>query len=348
MRSRRLLAWGVLAVGLAACAGVLGLRRTASPAFPHRAHVTKGVPCVTCHVAIAEAGDTGPLHLPDDDKCLTCHSPPHEEGSCLSCHTDPATAPAVMESRAHLLFTHQAHKAPARGECVICHRAVAEGDTHLRPVMATCFRCHDDRQDARNCNACHVDLAEEGTLPSSHLAHDGDWVREHGARAASAGDLCASCHAQRFCASCHGQTTAALPAQLAFDDPGRASVHRAGFASRHDIEARADPGACATCHSPSTCETCHTDNGVAAVTEGPRLNPHPAGWVSLVAGDNEHGRAARRDPAACAACHGGAGESLCVGCHKVGGVGGNPHPAGWSSRQSLAEQPCRLCHISGP
>ena len=43
----------------------------------------------------------------------------------------------------------------------------------------------------------------------------------------------------------------------------------------------------------------------------------------------------------------GAGQSLCVGCHKVGGVGGNPHPTGWSSKLPLAAMPCRMCHPIG-
>jgi hypothetical protein len=69
--------------------------------------------------------------------------------------------------------------------------------------------------------------------------------------------------------------------------------------------------------------------------------------VGALGTSNEHGRAARRDPASCASCHGGAGEMLCVGCHRVGGIGGNPHPPGWSSRQSLTDMPCRLCHTPG-
>jgi hypothetical protein len=33
-----------------------------------------------------------------------------------------------------------------------------------------------------------------------------------------------------------------------------------------------------------------------------------------------------------------------VGCHREGGVGGNPHPPGWESRRSKTELPCLLCH----
>jgi hypothetical protein len=55
---------------------------------------------------------------------------------------------------------------------------------------------------------------------------------------------------------------------------------------------------------------------------------------------------ARIDPASCASCHGGAGEQLCVNCHKVGGPGGNIHGPGFSSIKSKTRDvPCRQCHV---
>ena len=104
------------------------------------------------------------------------------------------------------------------------------------------------------------------------------------------------------------------------------------------------PGTCNACHDDSSCRSCHEREGVAATAAG-AVSPHPPGWVGLSLADNEHGREARRDPAACASCHGGAGEQLCVGCHKVGGVGGSPHPPGWESNQPMSALPCRLCHL---
>lgn len=335
-----------IALTTAACAGILGLRKPVAPTvFPHRAHVVAGVACVTCHAGIDQAGDTGPLHVPPDATCATCHAP-HTEGACLDCHGDPWTAAAVADARAHLTFAHADHAQATRGQCVTCHRGVAAGDGPLRPVMATCYRCHEGEQERRTCDGCHVDLPSEGTLPASHLVHDGNWMRDHGAHASATADVCSACHTERACAACHGVTTAALPARLRFDDPSTASVHRAGFASRHAREARAEPGACAVCHSPSTCTDCHVQRGVADTLVARDVSPHPPGWVGIGPGGNEHGRAARRDPVACASCHGGAGEALCVECHRVGGVGGNPHPPGWSSRQSLGDAPCRLCHTS--
>jgi hypothetical protein len=332
-----------LVCALAACAGVLGLRSHGPQPFPHRKHVLVGVACTTCHRGM-DRDDGTALHVPDDTSCTSCHTKPHDSHPCLGCHAAEGALAELTEARDHLKFDHPRHLSRVNGNCMRCHQGVSEGDDHLRPAMATCFRCHDGDRQARTCDACHRDLETSGELPATHLAHDGDWMREHGTRAASSADLCETCHGERFCASCHGKTVPALPAQLHFDDPFTASVHRAGFQSRHALEAKADPGACQTCHQPDRCVTCHTARGVAG---SDRASPHPPGWVGLTAGENLHGREARRDPTACASCHGGAGETLCVQCHKVGGVGGSPHPAGWSSRVGLGELPCRMCHTLG-
>ncbi len=338
-------ACAVALVVLVACAGVLGFRTTPTGLFPHRKHVVAGVSCLRCHTTMESGGSS--LHIPDDASCISCHAKPHDTRPCLGCHAPVDAVARIVEAREHLKFDHAQHLGgEAKGNCMRCHTGIAEGDQNIRPVMASCFNCHahDAARDARNCNACHKNLGEDRLLPQSHLAHEGDWLREHGMRAASSGDLCQTCHKESFCAECHGVTAPAVPAKLRFADPMTASVHRAGFTARHSLEARAQPGACTTCHQPETCVSCHLARNVAGETTG---SPHPAGWVGLSASENRHGREARRDPAACASCHGGAGEKLCVTCHAVGGVGGNPHPPGWSSRQPLSTMPCRMCHPIG-
>ncbi len=320
---------------LVACAGVLGLTRSGPQPFPHRRHVLAGVSCTSCHDAAKPA-------VPSDATCVACHAKPHDTHPCLDCHAAPNALAQLAEAREHLVFDHRRHAAPSKGNCMRCHVGIAEGDDHLRPPMATCFRCHDSAP--RTCDHCHKSLEDAQLLPQSHLAHDGDWLREHGARAAASGDACQACHREQFCAACHGKTVPALPATAHFADPFAASVHRAGFTARHALEARAEPGACATCHTPDRCVSCHQSRGVAGDS---RRSPHPANWVGLATSDNAHGREARRDPASCAGCHDGAGQKLCIGCHAVGGVGGNPHPPGWSSRLPVAAMPCRLCHPIG-
>ncbi|HEX7837150.1 MAG TPA: cytochrome c3 family protein [Kofleriaceae bacterium] len=345
IRKIRKICVGAALSGLMACAGVLGLQHAGPRSFPHRSHVVAGVSCMRCHNGVQDDGPA--LHLPSDDSCTTCHAKPHDTRPCLGCHVAPNAIAELGEARDHLKFDHRRHlDGVANGNCMRCHTGVADGDSHMRPAMATCFKCHGDggAQAARKCDGCHKSLGDEGALPQSHLAHDGDWLREHGTRAASSGDVCESCHKASYCAGCHGKTAPALPATRRFTDPFAASVHRAGFLARHSLEARSEPGACNSCHTPDRCVTCHTQRGVAGRASG---SPHPFGWVGLTASDNLHGREARRDPASCAGCHGGAGESLCVQCHAVGGVGGNPHPPGWSSRQPLSAMPCRMCHPVG-
>lgn len=348
---RRTLTLAALALGVAACAGVLGLRRDGAAPFPHRAHVLAGVGCTSCHKGIAAAApgnladDRGALHLPDDASCLACHTKPHDVRPCSGCHGDPLRRAGAAEAKEHLVFSHARHAASGRGDCMRCHDGVAEEGAPLRPPMATCFRCHDHQaeRDARRCAACHVDLAEEGTLPQSHLAHEAGFAQQHGVRAASSAEVCASCHRERFCAGCH--TGSLLPVRAQLDDPFAATAHRAGFASRHALEARAEPAACLTCHTVERCAGCHVRRGVSDEPSLRQRGPHPAGWVGV--GENLHGAAARRDPVSCASCHGGAGEALCVGCHRVGGIGGNPHPSGFSSRLPRSALPCRLCHPAG-
>ncbi len=251
----------------------------------------------------------------------------------------------------HLRFSHATHDKRVKGNCAFCHRGVTTDSDHVRPPMAICLSCHehqDDFAEARTCDRCHKDLRGEEVRPESHVAHDGDWLREHGNAAFSAKELCSTCHADKFCAGCHGRTTPALPERMAFDDPLRAGVHRAGFVSRHSLEARTQPGLCTTCHTTGEfCESCHRANGVDVSSGGP--SPHPPGWVGTRGERNDHGPAAWRDPSVCAGCHTGAGEQLCVSCHRVGGAGGNPHKPGWTSKlRPTIDQPCRSCHEGAP
>jgi predicted CXXCH cytochrome family protein len=351
MNARLVLAMA-LSVALAACAAVLGFKQTSqSHPFEHRAHVLKGVPCVECHAGMSTAGDTGPIHFPTTADCVRCHTKPHDQHTCSNCHGEPQVRGSAELAREHLRFEHKTHMPAVKGDCVRCHQAVAEkAPIALRPAMATCFGCHQhqDQWKLRDCDGCHVDLQAEGTMPESHLVHDGDWIREHGVRAASARDLCATCHSERSCAACHGVgTVPTLPAKMAFDEVPLSGLHRAGFRSRHAEEARANPGICTTCHSENSCVDCHTASHVSP--EGASRSPHPPGWITTGAGGGQHGQQARIDPTSCAGCHGGSGEQLCVGCHRVGGSGGSPHGPGFhSTKNKRHDVPCVECHGVGP
>ena len=146
----------VVLVAAAACAGVLGLTRPSVDTFPHRKHVIAGTSCTTCHVDIER--NESALHLPDDKTCVGCHTKPHDTRSCMGCHSSAMTAAELVSTKDHLEFDHAPHlKGPAKGNCMRCHGAVADGDRHLRPAMATCFKCHDDMREARERLEAEVD-----------------------------------------------------------------------------------------------------------------------------------------------------------------------------------------------
>ena len=260
----------VLSVALAACASVLGLRREPpSHPFEHRAHVLKGINCVECHAGVSSAGETGRCTFPPTPICRRCHQKPHDERSVHAVPRRDRTCGRRRSSRARSFASStRATWSPSRATaCAATPRSTEARPEAVLPKMATCFGCHEHRDQwtLRDCDGCHVDLPAEGTPPDDHLVHDGDFIREHGVRAASARDLCASCHTERQCASCHGEgTVPALPVEAGpRDDVSLSGLHRAGFAARHADEARADPGLCTTCHTESSCIDCHTRENVA-------------------------------------------------------------------------------------
>lgn len=335
----------LVAATLGGCAKVLGIRPQRMMSFPHRQHNDKGVNCRECHVGMSTAMDSSVTHIPTTATCVKCHTKPHDPNECSNCHGSGLVRESLALTASNLTFEHKTHVDRLRGQCVRCHSGVTENSDHVRPPMASCLSCHEHQDELaqRACDRCHKDLHAGDTAPSTHLVHEGDWLREHGVRAAAARDLCNTCHAERQCAGCHGKTTPALPERMAFDEPLRAGVHRAGFKSRHSLEAKAQPALCTTCHTTDSCESCHSKNNLGAASGG--RSPHPPGWLGLRGEQNEHGRAAWRDPTQCASCHGGAGEQLCVGCHKVGGVGGTIHRPGFrSTLRKTVDSPCRLCH----
>lgn len=346
MTRGRLTIFLLFTLTLVACASVLGLKRPSLPKpFAHRTHVLRGVNCIECHTGILTAEGEGPLNFPPTEKCVQCHTQPHDKRTCSDCHGSSHTRQSVTVAREHLRFEHKRHAAETKGQCVRCHSEIGnEQPEVMRPTMAACFSCHQhkDQWTARDCDGCHKNLTAEHVRPESHVIHDGDWIREHGVRSATSRDLCTTCHTDSFCAKCHGQSVPALSARLAFDSPTLQGLHRAGFRTRHSMEARGTPGLCATCHTERSCNDCHEREHVSPKTAGGR-NPHPAGWLTTRGG--QHGRAAQVDPIACAACHSGGGEALCIGCHRVGGPGGNPHKRNFNSNKDKRDVPCRACHV---
>jgi len=316
--------------------------------FPHARHEKAKVECITCHESVYDAKTLAGDFLPKEAKCLECHKQKKAEGQCGFCHSDVRSASGWTPREPRLRLDHSAHIDRVKEDCSRCHSKLDEPG-HPAPVSdghAACLTCHDhaDQYADAKCSTCHVDLSSYALAPTSQVSHQGDFLRRHPAVARSAQASCATCHDQNFCLDCHARTAMVPVETRLVDRPDRRFIHRLDFLGRHSVEARADPASCQRCHSTTSCETCHQHERISFGSS--ERNPHPPGWA-LPGSAAFHGDAARRDIQSCAACHDQGAASNCVTCHRVGGIGGDPHPAGFGSRHSLAgarnDGRCRAC-----
>ena len=343
---------GVLAVlACATAATILGTEQAGDEIlFPHARHAQAKVECIVCHETVFDAKTLAGNFLPAEAKCLECHKEKKEQGQCGFCHSDVKSAAPWPKREPRLKLDHAAHIELVKEDCTKCHSRLSE-PRHPAPVSdghAACLQCHNHAQQYADasCATCHVDLAAYPLQPLTQESHQGDFLRRHGVVARATGASCGTCHDQNSCLDCHARTNMVKVETRLVDRPDRSFIHRNDFLGRHSVEARADPASCQRCHSVTTCETCHQQSHVAGGSPNAR-NPHPPGW-GLPGSGAFHGDAARRDIQSCASCHDQGDASNCVQCHKVGGVGGDPHPAGFGRRHNLAEARsdgrCVACH----
>ncbi len=342
---------------LASCAAYLrGSRNLYSGDLirvPHDKHKANGVDCVNCHETITDAKNLDVNQRPLEDKCMECHQDDKDKGKCPLCHTDVRKAGPYPKRERHLTFDHSAHIPRVKEECERCHVNLPSGPNPVRkeqdtPSMEACKGCHvhRDQMNAGQCEVCHQDLHRYPLKPISSFTHNGNWVKLHSRDARSATDSCQKCHEQTFCADCHAKTVSTRIEIKYSENVDSDYIHRNDWLTRHSIEARADQTVCQRCHGTSFCIDCHTAQNLTPTAANPR-SPHPSGWV-WPSSPNFHGPAARRDIASCAACHDQGARSICVDCHKVGGIGGNPHPPGYTAQHPATEirqnGMCLICH----
>ena len=341
-----------LLLSAAAAALACGVSRDTRPqakaepayVFPHSPHVEGEVDCLECHASIAQATK---LEARVRHVALPAHS-----DTCTGCHdAQPKLAIPARAAPFDVRFDHAAHLPRVKGKCVTCHSDLPTTGTVGRksPPMAACTGCHNhqkDFQEAR-CTPCHVDL-KRFSKPIEAFKHEGDFLRTHGQLARPTAETCAQFHEQSYCAQCHSPTTSPAAPQILFpEEVQRDLIHRGDFTSRHQVEAKANPTSCLRCHGTAFCDSCHTEQNISPLSTITPRDPHPAGWVTKGSG-NFHGDAARRNIVTCAACHDQGTASICVGCHAVGGVGGNPHPASFISQHRNDNRTkravCMACH----
>jgi cytochrome c7-like protein len=350
MRRLALVAGGIFACATAAT--VLGTGDAGDEIlFPHGRHQKANVECITCHESVWDAKTLKGDFLPPEAKCLECHKQKKADGQCNFCHSDVRYAGPWPKREPKLNFDHAAHIERVKEDCLVCHarRSEPRQPVPITEGHNTCMKCHNHAQqyDDAQCVTCHVNLASYPLRPVTQVSHEGDFLRRHPSVARSAVNSCGTCHDQNFCLDCHAKTAMVPIETKLIDRPDRRFIHRQDFLGRHSVEARSDPAQCQRCHSTSFCETCHEREHVGAGFVGSR-NPHPPGWA-LPGSGAFHGDAARRDINSCAACHDQGDQSNCVSCHKVGGIGGDPHPPGFRSRHDINEARrdgrCVACHF---
>jgi hypothetical protein len=317
--------------------------------FPHARHAAAQVDCITCHETAFDAKDLNERLLPPESKCLECHGEEKDKGNCGMCHVDAKVAANWPKREPALFFNHVNHLERVKEDCTQCHKNLPEpGKAPVAMTMETCTKCHEHQemyQDGR-CDVCHKDLTSERLKPPAGFTHQGNFAVQHRVAARSANESCMVCHTQTQCVQCHNATVPIRPELMHPTDVTRNFIHRNDFISRHTLEAQADPAQCYRCHGNNFCSDCHKMQNLTPTSSSPR-SPHPRNFVQR-GGAEFHGAEAQRDVQRCAACHDQGPQTNCINCHKVGGVGGNPHPSNWGAdhnRQDIRlNGMCQYCH----
>jgi hypothetical protein len=336
---------------LAACASLssLLLGKTDEIRIPHARHAQADIDCLTCHETIFDSTTLETSNLPKEQKCLGCHK--EQKNDCAFCHTQPDKPHTYAKRDPPVKMNHQAHLERVKEDCTVCHKELPNPfvTADVAPPMQACNSCHEhNAQFAKgDCQACHKDLGRYALEPVVAFSHQGDYVKRHRLDARAGDQTCAQCHEQSFCSDCHASTVS-RPIEVKLSERVDLNfIHRNDFEGRHSIEARADQAMCQRCHGTTFCQDCHTRRGLSPLASTSQ-NPHPFGFNDSNSA-SFHGVAARRDIASCAACHDQGAASNCVDCHKVGAVGGNPHPPSWLVRhrreEVSANAMCQICHL---
>ena len=318
---------------------------------PHAVHERAKVACIACHEDIYDAKTLDSPVLPAEAKCLECHREQKEKGNCGMCHVDEKHPTGYPKREPQLRMSHAGHIDRVKEDCRVCHTQLPNPlrTAETVPPMQNCLNCHEHKEayNEGRCGDCHRDLKRYRLEPITTFSHQGNFVAQHSRAARASADACAQCHDQSFCTDCHAKTVSTR-IEIKFPEQVESRfIHRDDFVGRHMIEAQADEASCRRCHGVSFCDDCHRANNLTPFGTNPR-DPHPMGW-SFPGSANFHGPAARRDIASCAACHDQGARSICIDCHRVGGIGGNPHPPGFTARHPESEiahnSMCANCHL---
>jgi hypothetical protein len=218
--------------------------------------------CTACHVAkfqrpvaVAAGAAREPAHRWNGlaTACTACHQDPHQTrfgNDCEKCHTTKDWK-AIEASR----FDHDLTRYPLRGKhvtvrCERCHDPASP--TGKRPPFATCGTCHKDAHGGlatlagkpADCEACHNVQGFEISTFTVAMHQRSKYPLE-------------GRHAEVKCASCHpkrpeGSAAVALgSARIVMRPPYDRCTGCHADAHGGLLAARADKGACESCHRVS-------------------------------------------------------------------------------------------------
>ena len=132
-------------------------------AFPHNAHVRKGLGCTEyCHESVTKGPIAG---LPSVKTCMICHTAIAIDRPLIKRITEYESKGLDISwqrvygyaAGAHVRFNHAPH-VRAGVDCATCHGPVAKQTVAERVVnlnMGFCVGCHTSRHVASDCLTCH-------------------------------------------------------------------------------------------------------------------------------------------------------------------------------------------------
>ncbi|TNF30154.1 MAG: cytochrome C [Deltaproteobacteria bacterium] len=300
---------------------------------------------------LARAGEPPPLKVDEATTKVDLGDPMTEDGQArrraLSFGRQHTASPLVIpDQEIPLRFSHEAHLAGGKMQCVDCHRAalgsVRAKDVNL-PRESVCLDCHDieapDAKPQARCETCHPGYVPrwrpgKSQTRTSHVENHPPAVRLPEPHLKFNHKI----HVERgiTCARCHGDM------------------------SKHQLATRENAlpvmGTCLACHdgkqAPDACTTCHVaapDGRVQTDLPGGKLAP--AGWYHQDAHDDDwlrtHRFAASVGDGHCAACH---TENECMDCHNGVRKPLKVHPNNWALMHPVAARKnvpdCASCHRS--
>ncbi len=132
--------------------------------FNHLKHTQElGLTCEFCHKYVRSGAHAG---LPGAETCSACHSTVQGESEEAARVTalleggDPLQFNKLFRFEDHVFYTHRRHVELGELECEECHGPIADTERPpARPLievtMDFCIRCHRERGETLECNACH-------------------------------------------------------------------------------------------------------------------------------------------------------------------------------------------------